>query len=134
MLVKRKVRGRISRRRKKNKTKVIQTEWGTFDSEDELKRWQQLLTWEDEGRITDLKRGEPMELQPGFRDAHGKKWRAWTYTPDFTYVQNGITIVEDFKGMRPNEWSIKERRIRYKYPDMHFFVNESITGEYEPPA
>lgn len=133
MIVSRKVRGRVKRRGKKYNNKIIETEWGTFHSEEEMKRWQVLLNWEDEGRIFQLYRGTNIALVPKFVDMHGESW-SWYYKPDFTYTQNGIDVVEDYKSKhKPIEWRHKEVMFRYTYPDVHFFVNEKIKGVYQPP-
>jgi len=131
-----KMRGRRIGRGEKYGNKRIKTNHGTFDSEAEAERFSVLLGWQDEGRVANLRQGERITLQPGFRDMHGKAWQAWTYTPDFLYTvpEYGIEVMEDFKGRRPPEWSAKERRIRYRWPDVHFFVNEDLGGWYIPPA
>lgn len=134
MIVSRKVRGRVKRRGKKYGNKIIDTEWGTFHSEEELKRWQVLMSLEDEQRISNLQRGENMVLIPKFEDMHGKSW-SWHYKPDFVYHQNGIVVVEDYKSKHPPaEWRHKELMFRFVHPDLHFFVNERIRGVYEPPG
>lgn len=147
-MIARKVHTRIIRRNKKLGNYTVEATWTEldgnrrtelFDSMAEAKRWKVLINWEDEGRITNLQRavdcGYTYELQPGFRDMHGKKWQAWTYTPDFVYVQDGIEIVEDYKSKHPPaEWRHKELMFRSLYPEVHFFVNERIRGVYEPPT
>jgi hypothetical protein len=89
---------------KKNKYKNIKKEYDgmKFDSLLELKRYKELKLSINRGAITDL------ELQPKFviLDTfyvlkNGKKecMRKHTYSADFQYMENGLLVVEDFKGM-----------------------------------
>jgi hypothetical protein len=84
---------------KQNKFNARKTEVNghTFDSKGEAQRYRELALLERSGLIKDLQLQVNYVLQEGFEDADGVKQRAITYTADFTYVQDGITIIEDYK-------------------------------------
>lgn len=142
MIVSRKVHVRLRGRGKRHGNRLVDATWkdldgntveGIFRSVAEADRWKVLLNWEDEGRISNLQLGKRIWLVPEFTDMHGNKW-SWHYTPDYTYVQNGIHVVEDYKSEnQPIEWRHKEVMFRHLFPDVHFFVNSDIHGEYVPP-
>lgn len=76
--------------RKRGKFRNIKT--NGFDSKGEAKRAIDLQLWEKLGVIKDLKyqvRYEVIPKQEGERPAH--------YIADFTYIQDGEQVVEDFK-------------------------------------
>ena len=100
-------------------TKVT-TEDGTFDSKGEERRWRFLKERQADGTISGLRRQVEYQLVPPVhyvktlhlktRDKQVERlWtRAVTYTADFVYDYQGVTVVEDFKG-RPNDrWPIKK--------------------------
>lgn len=67
-----------------------------FDSQKEATRWCELKLMERVGLITDLERQVKYELVP-----KTDKYRAMNYIADFRYKdKNGVTVVEDVKGMR----------------------------------
>lgn len=68
----------------------------TFDSKAELQRWIDLELLQAGGEISDLQRAPSYELIPKFTH-QGMKYQAVSYQPDFTYLENGIRIVEEFK-------------------------------------
>lgn len=95
--------------RKYHNTK-IDTEYGRFDSKKELKRWEHLKQLEADGQIQDLMRQVPFELVPHHRDADGRVIeRAVMYYADFTYMVDGVLIVEDAKGVKTPEYVIKRK-------------------------
>lgn len=72
----------------------------TFDSAAEARRYGQLQVLEKIGRIENLQRQVPIELVPGV-----KLWGAARARPairlvvDFCYLENGVKVWEDTKGM-----------------------------------
>lgn len=84
----------------------------TFDSQGEGQRALALIEWQNDGLISDLELDKDkltIVLQPAFtvpvNDKVGykrqHKMKAITYTPDYRYVYNGVTIHEDFKPRIP---------------------------------
>jgi hypothetical protein len=45
-----------------------------------------------------------------------------SYRPDFRYVENGITVCEDVKGIETAEFRIKAKLFRWKYPGIEFRI------------
>lgn len=104
----------------------------TFDSLKEYRRFCDLLLLEKAGAITDLKRQVPFELIPaqyeeiptgeiykrGDRKGQPKFKRVCieqsvVYNADFTYTENGKTVVEDTKGIRTKDYIIKRKLMLY---------------------
>lgn len=95
----------------------------TFDSVKEYKRFCELSLLERAGTITDLQRQVkyvllPAQYRPMFdRKAH--KWkdrcveREVCYVADFVYQQDGKTIVEDTKGFKTRDYTIKRKLMLY---------------------
>lgn len=71
-----------------------------FDSKREATRWSNLRLLERAGQIADLKRQVTFPL-----DVNGHA--VTRYRADFTYVENGKTVVEDSKGFQTPEYKIK---------------------------
>src|SRR5437016_3951103 len=71
----------------------IQTEDGWFDSQRELRRWQELKLLEKAGQILNLRRQVKFELIP-----KEGSLRAIKYVADFVYEEKGKQVVEDSKG------------------------------------
>ncbi len=89
-----------------------------FDSKAEAKRYAELLLMQRAGKIHELERQKPFELQPSFKK-HGKTVRAISYEAEFVYAdEHGNTIVEDTKGVRTEAYKIKRKLFEYKYPDL----------------
>lgn len=88
----------------------------TFDSKSEAKRYQELKLLERGGAIQNLSLQPRFLLQEGFYDEwEDKKVRAIEYVADFQYDENGITIVEDVKGMKTSDYKIKRKLFIKKY-------------------
>lgn len=100
-----------------------------FDSKHELHRWNELQMLEKAGAITDLKRQVKFVLIPAqYEEGIGvyKKGknkgnpkagklleRECSYYADFAYLENGILVVEDAKGVRTKEYVIKRKLMLY---------------------
>ena len=72
-----------------------------FDSLKEERRYQELKLLERAGEIMSLDVHPTYLLQERFR-YNGKWIQAITYTPDFRYIERGVTVVEDVKGIDNN--------------------------------
>lgn len=86
-----------------------------FDSQGEAKRYAQLkLRWLAK-EIFDL------ELQPVYPiEQNGKK--VCKVKGDFRYLENGRTVVEDFKGFQTPVSRLKEKLIHAFYPDLDWRI------------
>lgn len=104
--------------------KKITVDGVTFDSKKEYARFWDLDMLEKAGEITDLRRQVPFVLIPaqyetyaryskktGKRLKDGRRMieRECTYFADFVYIQNGVQVVEDTKGMRTKDYIIKRK-------------------------
>lgn len=82
-----------------------------FDSIREALRWQELRMMEKAGEISGIERQVTYELipkQPGER--------AVKYIADFRYRdRNGLTVVEDAKGMKTKDYIIKRKLLLYMH-------------------
>ena len=93
-----------------------------YDSKKEANRAFELEMLAKYGKIQNLQKQVPFVLQEGYVNKHGKKIRPITYIADFTYVEDGILVVEDTKGMETDVFKIKRKMLEYKYPDIEFRV------------
>lgn len=71
------------------------------------------------GKIQDL------ELQPRFLIIDSIKWEGETlakrsYVADFSYIQNGVKVVEDKKGYKTDVYKIKKMLFLHRYPEYKF--------------
>lgn len=100
-----------------------------FDSIAEAERYLQLLAMEQAGDIQQLRVHPQFVLQQSCkRVSHGKRVtiRAITYTADFMYIENGVTVVEDVKGTRrgkpfvQREARLRHKLLQYQHPEIDF--------------
>ena len=87
-----------------------------FDSQHELDRWCELSLLQRGKVIADLRRQVKFELIPAQKDENGKVIeRAVSYIADFTYTdrKTGQMVVEDAKGVRTKEYTIKRKMMLY---------------------
>lgn len=97
-----------------------------YDSKKEANRAFELEMLERLGKIKELKKQVHFVLQEGYVNKHGKKIRPITYIADFTYVEDGVLVVEDVKGgiaTQTEVFKIKRKILEYKYPDIEFRVS-----------
>ena len=69
-----------------------------YDSVKEYDRSNQLRLLERAGKIQNLQEQVPIEVSPAFVDNKGRTHKAIVYKADFTYIEDGLEIVEDVKG------------------------------------
>ena len=99
----------MTMKRKYNQKKVHRP-YGDFDSKKEHMRWLELKALEAQGRISGLqahsmritvlepiKRTVWVELKTKRKMVERVEELAVRYTPDFVYVQDGVTILEEVK-------------------------------------
>ena len=101
---------------KQNKyhNKKVEYDGIKFDSQKEKNRYIGLKQLERLGVIQNLQRQVKYELQPSFK-LNGKTIRSITYIADFVYIQDGVEVIEDVKGMRTKEYLLKKKMFEYKY-------------------
>lgn len=95
------------RRNKYNAKKVVH-DGHKFDSIREGKRYLELKILERGGEIKNL------ELQPRF-DFELNNVKMGFYKADFRYIDNGVSIVEDVKGMKTPVYNLKKKMLRAHY-------------------
>lgn len=90
----------------------VDTDDGKFDSKLELRRWNELKLLERAGEISELKRQVRIPLIEA-----SKYGREIAYIADFSYRENGKTVVEDTKSeaTRTPLYRLKKRLVAEKY-------------------
>lgn len=76
-----------------------------FDSMSEYERYLELKELEEQNIISNLRHHEKQDKITLLEDPR------ITYEPDFCYVEDGITIVEDVKGFETDVFKIKKKMI-----------------------
>ena len=94
----------------------------TFDSKLEARYYKHLKLLEKAGEISNLQRQIPFELQPAYTDNAGKKIRPIKYVADFVFTRGDEKVVVDVKGVQTNEFKLKWKLMKYKYPDYKFEI------------
>ena len=92
----------------KYKNRKIKTADGVFDSAKEYYRWIELKNLARSGTITKLKRQVPYVLIESQKGSVRTE-RPVKYVADFVYDMDGVTIVEDVKGLRTRDYIIKRK-------------------------
>lgn len=85
-----------------------------FQSQKELKRWQELSLLEEAGKISNLKRQIKFEftLPPTTEAIRTPSGRIMTHTVDFQYTENGFRQYEDVKGIDTDLGHLKRELVR----------------------
>lgn len=88
-----------------------------YASKHERARYPELLLLERAGKISNIQRQVKYQLLPPQRGADGKiVERGVDYIADFVYTTaDGLTIVEDAKGVRTKDYIIKRKLMLYIY-------------------
>ena len=91
----------------------------TFDSVKEARRFGELELMKNTGKIRDLRLQVNFTLQEGFTTAAGERVRPIVYRADFVYQEPSPTgwrtVVEDVKGVRTKEYSMKRKMMLEKF-------------------
>lgn len=101
-----------------------------FDSKKEYTRWEELKVLERIGKIQDLRLQQPLIIQDKFVTNYGEKVSAINYKADFMYLQDGITVIEDVKGIdkktgkakSTEAFKLKWKMLKVKYPEYIFKI------------
>ena len=99
-------------RAKKSKYHAVKTVLDDikFDSKKEAKRYIQLKQMERAGLIEKLRLQVPFVLID--KSSYGSEIK---YVADFVYIENGIEIVEDVKGVKTPVYRLKKRLMAERY-------------------
>lgn len=95
-----------------------------FDSKAEAARYSSLLILQRGGVIHDLRVHPSFTLLEKFKH-RGKTHRAVKYEADFSYVEDGVLVVEDVKGSPKtitSEARIKHKLLLFKHPEVDFRI------------
>ena len=87
-----------------------------FDSKAEARRWGELKLLHELGHIHKLTVHPRYTLLDPF-ECKGIKYRGIVYEADFSYVENGVNVVEDCKGARTAVFNLKEKLFLNRYGD-----------------
>ena len=87
---------------------------GGHASQKEHERANQLKLMQRAGLISNLREQVKFVLIPTQRDTAGKLLeKECSYYADFVYDRNGVTVIEDTKGVRTKEYIIKRKLMSY---------------------
>lgn len=93
--------------------KVITADGTKFDSLAELNRWAHLNMLQRGGHISDLRRQVVFEMVPSVKFAGAARARpAIRYIADFVYVEQGVEVIEDVKGVETPEFKLKRHLMK----------------------
>ena len=98
----------------KYRNKKTEIDGIVFDSKAEANRYLDLKFFETNGMISNLQRQVKFELIPA-QKGYLRSERPVTYIADFVYDEDGVTVVEDVKGMRTDAYKIKRKLMKYVY-------------------
>ena len=111
------------------KTKIrINNKLIAFDSKAEAKRGVELSMLQRAGEIYALEFQPEYELQEGFK-RNGKVHRAIKYIADFRYMDDGVVIVEDVKGIKTPAYQLKKKMFLKKHGEFIVFQEVYISGK-----
>ena len=100
--------------RNKYGNKKVTVNGVTYDSEKEYTRWRELLLLQRAGAIIDLQRQVKFVLIPSQKGENGKVIeKECSYYADFVYRKDGQIVVEDTKGFRTADYTIKRKLMLY---------------------
>lgn len=89
---------------------------GTHASRKEHRRANQLKLMQRSGLISNLREQVKYVLIPTQRDPQGNLLeKECSYYADFVYDKDGVTVVEDTKGVRTPQYIIKRKLMLQKY-------------------
>ena len=98
-----------------------------YDSRKEYLRHMELSVMEEAGQISKLDRQCRLEIQPKFT-YKGKTIRAISYMADFSYIRDGVQVIEDVKAFDEKRqkylcteaFLLKWKLLKARYPDYSF--------------
>lgn len=104
-----KMQPRFARTSSRNKYGAKKTQVGEvkFDSKKEATRWMELQLLERGGEISDLRRQVKVELIGQYRPLYTRTGRKMKLTFDFAYIDDGVQVYEDAKGMPTRDYEVR---------------------------
>jgi hypothetical protein len=104
-----KIQPSFARRSSKNKYGAKKTQVGEvkFDSKKEATRWMELQLLERGGEISELRRQVKVELIGQYRPLYTRTGRKMKLTFDFAYIEDGVQVYEDAKGMPTRDYEVR---------------------------
>lgn len=104
-----KIQPSFLRKASRNKYGAKKTQVGevTFDSKREAARWMELQLLERAGEISNLRRQVKIDLMGQHRPLYTRTGRKMRLTMDFAYVEDGIEVLEDAKGMWTRDFEVR---------------------------
>ena len=106
--------------RNKYNSKSIVIDGEKFDSMMEADRYLELSLMQRAGIISNLECHPTFTLQEPF-SCDGKRYQSIKYTPDFRYEEGGRIVVEEVKGYKTKDYSIRKRLFLYQYGERVLF-------------
>lgn len=101
-----------------------------FDSIKEARRYIRLVLKECKGEILNLMVHPRFEIQPPYYNKlTDTKIRGIYYTSDFSYVEDGIQVVEDIKGFVTDISKLRMKIFAYKYQDVKLIIGTASIEE-----
>lgn len=97
------------RRGSRNKFNAKKTQIGEikFDSKLEAQRWCDLELLQRAGEISELRRQVAVDLVGQYRPLLTRTGRKMKLTFDFAYLEDGVQIYEDAKGMPTRDYEVR---------------------------
>ena len=87
-----------------------------FDSKAEANRWSELNLLVKAGKISLLDRQPVYVLAPSVKfEGSARAKPELRYRADFSYVENGVQVVEDVKGVETEAFRIKRHLMKWLY-------------------
>ena len=104
-----KMQPRFARTPSRNKYGAKKTQVGEikFDSKKETARWMELQLLERGGEISELRRQVKVELMGQYRPLYTRTGRKMKLTFDFAYIEDGIEVLEDSKGVWTRDFEVR---------------------------
>lgn len=78
-----------------------------FDSKKEANRWMELQLLERAGEISSLERQVKVYLFGQHRPLYTRTGRKMKITFDFSYIEEGVQVYEDAKGMPTRDYEVR---------------------------
>jgi len=96
-------------RKTRNKYGAKKTQVGevTFDSKKEAQRYMELQLLERAEEISNLRRQVRIDLMGQHRPLHTRTGRKMRLTIDFAYIEDGIEVMEDSKGVWTRDFEVR---------------------------
>ena len=92
-----------------------------FDSKKEARRFSELKKLEEMGAIHELRLQVRFKICPRIDGVKGSRDRY--YIADFTYIENGVMVIEDVKSeitMTNPVYTLKRQLVQWQYPQYEF--------------